>query len=248
MEQRRQRRISKSAAIYIPVSALVIIFLTILGISSFLRIMFIEVQGATRYSVEDVAAVSGISAGDNLLFLDMEDAERRIVTAMPFVSEAVVSRMLPDTIKIEIIESTPVAAVELRGTFLIIDSTGRILDRTETFPDGLVEIIGIIPVEAAIGSQIRAEGIGDANVQAMRYILSALEREELIEDVSNLDVTNIAQISFGLQGRFNVLLGNRDNLRQKLRNLINAIDYVDADARGQIDIRNHTARPNFFPS
>jgi len=248
MESRRQRRISNSAAIYIPVGALGIIFLTILGISSFLRIMAIEVQGVTRYSVEDVAAVSGISQGDNLLFLDLEAAERRIVAAMPFVSEASISRIMPDTVKIEIVESIPVASIELRGDFLVIDSSGRILDRAESFPEGLVEIIGVTPVEAAIGAQIRAEGIGDNNVQAMRYILSALERDGLIEDVSDLDVTNIAQITFGIQGRFHVLLGNRDNLRQKLGNLQSAINDVEENARGQIDIRDHTERPRFSQS
>lgn len=251
MESRRQRRISKSAAVYIPVGALIIVVLTLLGISSFLRIMAIEVQGATRYSAEDVVSVSGISHGDNLLFLNMEAAERRIVTAMPFVSEAIISRIMPDTIKIEIVESIPAAFIELRGEFFIINSTGRVLERTETSPAGLVEIRGITPVEATPGAQLRVEGGAETNAQHMRYVLATFEREGILDEVSHLDVTNFAQINFGFQGRFNVLVGNRDNLRQKLANLQNAIAGINEefgeDATGQINVRNHTERPRFFP-
>jgi len=250
MESRRQRRISKSAAIYIPVGALLVIFLTILGISSFLRIMAIEVYGATRYSAEDVVAVSGISQGDNLLFLDMEAAERRIVTAMPFVSEAIVSRIMPDTIKIEVVENTPVASLEIRGGFLIIDSSGRILDRSETLPPGLVEIRGLVPVEAVAGTQLRVEGNREGNVQHMRDVLVSLEAEGMLDEVSHLDVSNISRINFGFQGRFSVFVGTRDDIRQKLRNLRTAVadERLPEDARGQIDVSVHTERAHFTPS
>ena len=243
MESRRQRRVSKSAAIYIPAGALLIAFLTVLGISSFLRIMVIEVQGTTRYAATDVISVSGIGRGDNMLFMDLEAAERRIAMAMPFIRDVEITRMPPDRILIEVTESTPVAAIDVRGEFLIIDSNGRILEQVESFPAGLIEVRGFTPIEIVVGSPLRtAPGQEMTQLQYLRDVLAAFEREEMADDVSFLDVTFISQVSFGYMGRFRVLLGRPDHLGQKLSRLPGAIDRINErigeDVAGDIDLSN----------
>jgi len=230
METGRQRRVSKSAAIYIPIGALVIILLTILGISSFLSITDIEVIGATRYTADDIISVSGIGTGDNLLFLDTEFAERRIITAMPFVSTVSISRIPPNSVLIEVSESVPIAAVSARGDILVIDSSGRILEQVNRMPEGIIEIRGITPVDAAPGMLLRTAPEGEMQLQYMRDVLVALEREGITDDVSYLDVTHIAQINFGYMGRFRVILGDPSNLRQKLELLPTSIEQINEDA------------------
>ncbi|MCL2227063.1 MAG: FtsQ-type POTRA domain-containing protein [Oscillospiraceae bacterium] len=243
MESRKQRRISKSAAIYIPIGVLLIILFTLLGISSFLQIMDIQVVGAIRHSAEDIISVSGISAGDNLMFLDTDTAERRITTAMPFISEAFITRLLPDSIKIEVVESSPIAAVESRGDVYIIDSAGRILERTDSMPSGLIVVRGITPIEGIEGGQLRVAPGGETQLQHMRDVLTAFIREDIVDDISYLDVTHIAQINFGYLGRFRVILGSPSNLRQKLTLLLGAVEGAEGinerfgeNAMGDIDL------------
>jgi len=223
MGKKKERRMSKSAAVYIPVGVLLITLLTIMGTSGFLRVTEIIISGATIYSEEDIIALSGISMGDNLLFIDAGGAERRIQGAMPFINSAKVSRMAPDKVRIEVAESTAIASIEFQGDYVLIDSTGRVLQRSDKAPDGLIEILGIEPSEAVEGIRLRIGQGGEMQLQYMLDVLVAIEREGIQDGVSYLDVSYLAQITFGYLDRFRVVLGGPNNLRQKLSSLPGAI-------------------------
>ena len=223
MGVKKPRRMSKSAIVYIPVGALLIVLLTILGTSGFLSVMEIEVDGVSMYSAAEVAAVSGISLGDNLLFVDTSAASRRIQVAMPFISAVNITRVPPARVRIEVQESIALATIAARSDVIVIDSAGRVLQRSASAPAGLIEVRGITPREAIEGGRIRAEQGGDLQLQNMLDVLAAIEREGIQRDISYLDVNNIAQISFGYMGRFRVILGGPNNLRQKLTSLAGAI-------------------------
>ena len=51
----------------------------------------IEVEGNLTYTSEDIAAISGIKRGDNLLKVDFEAAEQSIVSTFPYIDMADVS-------------------------------------------------------------------------------------------------------------------------------------------------------------
>jgi len=227
MGWKKQRRMSRSAAVYIPLGALIIVLLVIFGTSGFLRVTEIVVNGATKYSDDDVVAFSGISPGDNLLFLDVRAAGRRIQVALPYISTARVTRVPPDKIRIEVRESTAIASLGFRDEFLLIDSTGRVLERTETASADLIEVLGINPSEVDEGSQLRVAQGGEMQLQYMLDVLSAIERTGIQDDVSYLDVSTIAEISFGYLERFKVVLDSLNNLRQNLGSLQRAIERLE---------------------
>jgi len=227
---------------YISISALVIVILTVLGVSGFLRIMVIDVEGTARYSPEDIIMASGVSKGDNLLFLDTESIEERIVSAMPFVSSAAISRVLPDGIVIEIEESVPVAAIRTNYGIIIIDSDGRVLEMVGVAAPGLIDVIGVTPVSTTVGQPLRTEITNEA--QHLREILTMMERGNILNDVSDIDFTNIGRISFGYTERFRVILGEPNNLQQKINWILNPDTVVrinrefGADAIGEINVSN----------
>jgi len=236
METWRQRKASKSAAVYIPISALAIVFLTIMGLSSFLRVVDIEVIGVSRYSVNEIIMVSGISPGDGLLFLDTEAAENRIIAAMPFVRNASITRNMPDGIVIEITESSPIAYVESYDEFFIIDSNGRLLERRARADSSLIEIRGLNPLEVSDGDMLRAQQGEETELRYVRDILAAFEREDIYSEVSYLDVSHITQTYFRYMGRFNVILGEPSviegvpgDLNHKLSLLDGAVEKVNND-------------------
>jgi len=222
------RRISKSAAVYIPFGALLIIFLTIIGTSGFLRVTEIEVVGALKYSEIDIAEASGISQGDNLLFVDRTNAERMIRSAMPYVREARLTRIPPGSILIEVSESIAMASIAHQFETLVIDSSGRVLQRAEIAPEGLIEIRGVSPGDVTEGSALRVRPGDETTLQFLLDVLEAIDREGFQDHVLYLDITNVSNIIFGYTERYRVILGGPNNLKLKLSSLPGAIANVEA--------------------
>jgi len=243
---------SKGAAAYITVGALLIIVVTILGMSVFLKIMEIEVEGESMYAKGDIISVSGIMSGDNLMFVDTGLATRRIHTAMPFISDVKITRVLPSSIRIEVTESTALATITFRDSVLVIDSTGRVLKQADSAPEGLIEIRGINLADASEGSQLRPELGGEMQLQYMRDILAAIEKEGIQGDVSYLDVTYSATITLGYSERFRVILGGPSQARSKINQLPGIVEGIEAisttNVKGDIDMSNPSGEWRFNES
>jgi len=221
------RRMSKSAAVYIPFGALLIIALTILGTSGFLRVMQIEVAGESMYPENEIIIASGVSRGDNLLFVDTAAAARRIKAAMPYVSEASLTRLPPDKVRIEVTESIALATVTYQFETLVIDLSGRVLQRGGEIPQGLIEVRGFSPGDVVEGAALRAQTGSETYLQFLLDVLAAIEKEGIQDGVSYLDMTNISNITFGYRELYRVILGAPNNLRSKLSSLPGAIAGVE---------------------
>jgi len=230
----KQRRKSKSAVIYISVGTLLIIAIALLGISVFLRITEIEVTGASRYSEDDIILASGISQGNNIMFLDTDNAVRRIRSEMPYINEVTVVPVPPDAIRITVVESTAIATIVDKNEVLLIDSSGRILARVDAAPKGLIEIVGFQPVDAEVGSRLRAALGSETQLQYLTDVLVAFERAGIADKVLYFDVGNISNIRFGYSGRFTVILGGSGNALHKLTQLTTKIipDIEENDSTG----------------
>lgn len=102
----------------------------------------VEVVGEERASADEILALTGVAEGDRLLALDTDALAARI-TEHPWVAEARVSRRLPATLLIDVVERRAQAAVNLGGLYLI-DEAGRPFKRaTAAEAVGLPVITGI---------------------------------------------------------------------------------------------------------
>ena len=224
----KRRRKSKSAVVYIPVAAILISTLVLLGIGVFLRVIEIEVTGASRHTIDDIIKASGIKAGDNMLFIDKVGAVKSIQSAMPYISGVNIETKLPDKIIIEVNESVPLAMLEDQAGIIVVDSSGRILDITEIAPKGLIEIRGFTPVNSVVGNVLRADVRDETRLRCLLEVIEAINNEGIESDVSFIDVSNIVYINFRYSERFLVMLGTTDNIAYKMGTLSEAVNSINA--------------------
>ena len=243
---------SKGSAVQVIICVLLVIALAIYGLSVFMKIMVIEVEGSLTYSAEEVIKASGIDVGHNLLFLNTANAAGNILAAMPFISEVNITRLPPDSLRIEVAESTAIAVISYRSDHLVIDSSSKVLKITGTMPGGLIEIRGVALTDVSEGSLLRSELGSETHLQYMRDVLRAIEREEMQSECSFLDVSNITYINFGYMGRFRVILGGPSNVRHKLGRLPDIIEWVDttyeAGTAGDINMVDPSGEYSFKPT
>jgi len=227
----KRRQFSRSSVIYIIFGIALIGVMTLIAMSVFMRVNQIIITGAVIYTPQQVVEASGVSRGDNLLYMNAQTVSQKIRKELPYINTVEISRDLPDKLSITVTESTPVAYILSSGNVHVIDNNGRVLEILQasygtvmtlvigTEVSKLIEVRGVTIGDASIGNQIRAEQGTEPNFQAMQSILLTMDREDLNQYVDYLDVSNITNIHFGFKGLYRVILGGVADQRSKLARL-----------------------------
>jgi len=236
--------------LYIPVSALIILLLIVFGISVFMKVLEIKVTGVSMYTDEQIISASGIMQGDNTLFIDTDAAARTIHKELPFIRDVTITRVPPSTVLIEITESKALAGITYKNSVLIIDSNCKVLVIMDNLPDGLIDVRGLSIEEPVEGSPIKVELGNETQLQYLKDVLDAIEKENIERDISYLDVSNTSRISFEYLGKFRVILGNPSSARNKLNKLHGIVAKIRAErsggAEGEIDMTDPTGEGEYI--
>ena len=100
-----------------------------------------EVSGNVETPDSDVVGLIAATPGHAILEYDV-DAARKTLKKHPWISDAVISRVYPDTISIEITEYPPMALWQAPEGVKIIGENGRILADYDGNPRGLPLVVG----------------------------------------------------------------------------------------------------------
>lgn len=251
MVGRRKRQLSKTSTMYVALGIVLITLMALIGTSAFMRTLEISVKGVHIYSTDEIIEASGVSIGENLLFINTQTVSQRIRNAMPFVNVAQVTRILPATVLIEITESTAIAAVRYAGVEYVIDSSGRVLaDSSDYSPSALldeegnklhlIDIRGLDIDTPVVGNMLRSEFGSEMKLIYVQDILAAFEHDAMQNDVSFLDVSNIVNVHFEYLGFYRVNLGGSSNLRQgNLQHNMERLPVAVAEAQARFPSNAH---------
>lgn len=112
----------------------------------------VEVRGTRRMDEMSVYSIALGQVDRSMLNVDLE-AVRQQILALPYVGDARVSRRLPDTLIVDIVERQPAAVWQHQGRLALIDAGGRVLQPVT---------LGAVPnLPLLVGV--------DANLQAERF-------------------------------------------------------------------------------
>lgn len=95
----------------------------VLALSGF-SIQDVRVTGRAQTRKDDLLVAVGVERGDPIFGFDTEAARQRI-ERLGWVRSATVTRLLPDTIRIEVVEREPFALWQRGGELSLIDAEGR---------------------------------------------------------------------------------------------------------------------------
>lgn len=137
----RSRRATRILVVLAVVTVLVALAYAA-SVSPFLDVDTATVRGTSRTTAEQVLRTGGIAKGDALFWLDTGAAATRI-EALPFVSRARVVKEWPDSVRVTVRERIPAAWAAVPGGMVVVDRTGRVLERVDGAPAGLPELIGL---------------------------------------------------------------------------------------------------------
>jgi len=185
----------------------------------------IEVHGAARTPVAEVHGALDVARGDPMVEVDERAAARRIET-LPWVAEATVSRRWPGTVRVRIVERSPVAVLPvIEGRTALVDREGRILELIPGEPEGLLVLEGVAGPIAA------GNVVPDDAREALRLVVALADR--LPGAVRSVSTDLDAELSTGGTARF----GSVEELDDKVVALETLLDEVDMSCVDVLDLR-----------
>ena len=103
----------------------------------------VTVEGAQRLTPEDVAKAGAVNVGANVFLLDLDEARSKIEHE-PYVAKATVTRRLPSTVSIQIVEREPSAIVSVGDELYLATREGEIFKQVaDGDPTDLPLVTGI---------------------------------------------------------------------------------------------------------
>ncbi len=144
----------------------------------------IEITGLKRVSRGDVLDVLGADIGRNLFFVPMEERQRQLAQ-IPWVESASLMRLLPNRLRIEVRERTPIAFVQTGSRVSFIDANGAIMARPRG--SGKYSFPVVIGLGESDPLSVRA-----ARMKIYRAFVGALDADgaNRSHDVSEIDLSD----------------------------------------------------------
>lgn len=230
-----------------------IVLALLFGMSIFFKVEDVQISGTVKYDAWAVREASGILDGENLLTLSKARVSSNILSQLPYVDTVRVGIRLPDTVIIQVTELQVVYSIaDSEGGWWLIDDTGKVVDTcTAADSEDYTRILGVTLAAPAVGKEAIAyeepaetlEGgetvpvtvYAKERLEAAVTITQLMEYYGMIGTVATVDVTELEDVRLWYGSRFEMLLGNTQNLEKKVNSLSQAVSQMGPYDTGTLD-------------
>ncbi len=198
---------------FVVVAALVATSIWLVFFSTTLQVKQVAVVGNDLLTDARIREIADVPLGEQLALVDLRRADAR-VGALAEVRSVDVTRTWPDGVRIEVVERTAVAVVELAGRLRGLDADGVVFRDYRAVPAGL--------------PRIRAGGAaGTDALKEAATVVSALP-EDLVARVDHVEVATVDQITLVMRDQRQVLWGSAEESALKAQVLDRMLTAVKA--------------------
>lgn len=228
---RKRRRVKKSF-----VALLILLLAGVLAALS-LTVLFpvreVAVTGTSPYSQEEIQAASGAALGDNILRANGEEIAARIESQLPLIGKAVVTKKIfGGRLCVEVQEMQAVYAYEIGDTYWLANERGKIVEKLDYTPADLCVVTGTSSAAPEIGQPYTIEN-EDARA-VFRELTEAAAAKGL--RVTRIELDDLSDICFVLDGRLYVKLGSSADLTYKISHTAGTVQEMESGAEGTLDL------------
>lgn len=203
------------------------------GIALVLTVFFridsikIKVDGTRLYGDKEIIACCGVEVGDNLFMVNEKKINETLTVSMPYIKSVTIERKMPDTLVINVVSATPIAAIPYGDVYVIIDPDGKVLDNNAPrIPDGIPRVNGLKVVEPVEGQLIEISG--DGNKDDLLEITKAIYDSGL-EELTEINLVKKGYFELKYDDRIVLELGDMSNIYEKIDLAKSTIDSKQSD-------------------
>lgn len=200
------------------------------------------------YSEQELLSGFGLEKGTPLFSLDEDKMLQNAKYTLTYIKDVKISRKLPSTLVVKATCERPLYYVSIKDKMYILSDTLKVLDVAKSAEEA--EILNLVMLCADnISSCVKGEKIGiDSETEKIILdITKSLDEENSLYGITRLDVTDKFDIMLMYEKRFQVMLGDYKDIREKVKRM-NAIiaDKKDDITGGVIDITAEYGKPSKY--
>lgn len=235
-EKKRTRRIVFYVALFLSIS---LIFLGVC-VAVFLNVESVNVIGIEKYSAEQILEYVPIQIGDNIFSFDSAEIEEGLKKELPYVGSVEIERDLPTSVNVNVVEEKPFYAATLASETYLLSSDLKVLEKAKNVS---AEQLGITELSlnnvrrCIVGQSL--EFIDERTEVALNELYSSFENHYIEDKVKSVDVRSRFDIYINYDGRFEVYLGNTENIEIKISFLVKIIEELKPTDKGRINLSNY---------
>ncbi len=215
--------------------SLIFVLGTLLMLLPLFKIKAVPVSGNRYYSTDEIIAAAGVTLGAELFASNMNDAKQGILDECLYIEKVTVSSR-PTSIRIEVTEYQNVRYTKFNDVYFSFDENFRVLEKRnspfEEFPYMELPLVKSL----SMGGIIKFED-ADLDLSYIKTLTKALEEKGLMASVSSMDVSDRFHLSYTLNGKCRVELGDMTALETKIELAEQAIAANGgSDKNGTVDV------------
>lgn len=233
--EKRNRRRRRLGALQMLLSILIIAAAISFGITIFFRVSSITVEGARKYTEDQVKEASGIELGSNLVMLNKTQTAGVIMESLPYVSKVIISRILPGSVVIRIDESRPIAVIlSDYSDYWLLDKSGKLLERVnEETASQYMQIIGVKLLAPTAGKKITLSEAQKDRQTVIPQLLTAIDDNGLTEHIVSVNVDKSYDLKLQYEQMYSVELGDISEIDYKIKYLVTIIPKLEETNPGK---------------
>ena len=194
--------------------AAVLVSAAVLALTVFFKVDAVDVEGAQRYTADEIRQGLSVHEGDNLYLWNKVKVSNNLLAQFPYLESVQIRRSLPDRLTVSVTECAAALAVPTDGGYYYISRQGKVLELNAA-DGGLplatgVTLMGMQPGELVDPST-------DAYTGALLQALNALDAADMLPQLKFINLQSLTDIRIGYMGRFDIRIGTLEKIVYRLR-------------------------------
>ena len=184
--------------------------------SELFKICNIEIIGNNQISQEMLLEISDIDLEDNIFLTNTIKAQNKI-SENPYIKEVKIKRVLPDKIKIEIVEKEKAYMIESDEKVAYIDKNGYILEISEIKLDTLIILKGYSTLKEKINPGNTLNEEDKQRLEDIEKILKSSEKIEIRDKITSVNIKDKNDYILNVPSHKKIIyIGDTSNLANKM--------------------------------
>ena len=176
----------------------------------------IEIEGNKYVESEYIIKALEVNNNKNIFRYNIKDMEE-ILLNNKYIDKVEIKRLLPNTLKVSIIEKEIVANLYNEEIYCYIDKEGNLIDEIDENNKDNEVITVHIDYNKTDSQEIKFKN--EENKKRLLYLLEYIKEEGIYKKIDNIDMTKPNSINMGTKEDINILLNSDEELKYNISRL-----------------------------